>query len=391
MTTQTQDQVQGAWDDYAEAPQTEWESQEGFRRITHYNPDPKKNQVLVDGQSLGVFGGFGAKTSAGTWRFGPEVDVPHGGQTDKEIVAHSLRNVAILGWSPRHTLLMGKPDGNKFATRIVSDYVEIPHRYSAANKDSKESFKVGPERIYYIAFLDDPELQVHQLVVRGNASGESAAIEKAIIRAAQRISFVLKRETNRDITLGIYGVRCNISVAAPHLTGKGNAQSQISPLVVDVTSMDEAELRKSRLIPGPIYKKLAAISLEVKDLVDKTDWEGTPTIETLVQLVSGTQVALPAGEPHESEAPAVDFKKAAEEMKAKAQAPAPVDPEDNITLGAYLSSEDNTFAWYDYLKLHGMTVKLALAKLKNCFPSMSFETFGACDIPLSECRKAIES
>lgn len=419
----TQETVQNAWDDYAEAPQTEWESQEGLRRITHYNPDPKKNQVQADGQSLGVYGGFGAKVGAGTWRFGAEADVPHGGNTDKEIVARVLRDVVILGWSPRHLILMGKPDGERFTTKYVKDYTEIPHQYSAANKESKYGFKVSGERVYYICFLADPELQVHSLAVRGNASGESAAIEKAVQRAAQRISFLLNKEAQqryaeekarieaeikrngksqpmpaqpRDVKLGVFAVKLNIGVAAPKLTGKGVNQSQIAPLVVDVAALEDTDLRKSRLVPGPIYKRLAEISAEVKALVETTDWEGTPTIETLVNLLQApNQPQLTEGDMHESDEPAVDFKKAAEEMKAKAQpAPAPTqpaNPEDNITLGVYVSSEENMFAWMDYLRLHNVSPKQGMDKLRNCFPSMAFATFGACDIPLSECRAAIES
>ena len=383
MSDQT---ISNAWDDYAEAPQTEWESQEGARRITHLNPDSKKMNVVVDGKSFAIAGGFTAKTSAGTWRFGTEVDMAHGEKTEKEIAAHVLRNVVILGWSPRHLTLMGRPDGENFVSRYVADYTDVPFKYAAANKESKYGFKVTAERVYYVAFLDDPDLKVHSLVVRGNSATESATnIESVIIRAAQRISFLIEKETGRKFKLGVFGVKVNISTTEPHLTGKGENKSMITPVVLDVATLDDAELRKFRLVPGKTYKRLAEISAEVKEIVEvKTDWIGKPTLETLVALLQApTQPQLPAGDEDALE----------EEPQAPAPAqPAPAtNPEDNITLGVYVSSEENTFAWYDYLKLKGLTVKLALSKLKESFPAYKFETFGACDVPLSECRAAIES
>lgn len=232
------------------------------RRIIYcYNPDTKKDVELADGTNL-MSGGFGADVTSGCWQFGEVKDVPHGARTSAEYVSKCLSNIAVLGWES-YWLARNAPRGDK-----NSDAPKF--RLKKFHRVNDPAWSSSSRMVYYIAFLDDPELNVHAVQISGTSTMKgneniSGIMPALAVRAANLLGVPMFSQC---------GIRTKMCVAksikVTAANGNSNDTGSITPPRVDVESVKDDELMK-RIVDSELYARLVQRAREVKAEIDENE------------------------------------------------------------------------------------------------------------------------
>lgn len=232
----------------------------GFRIIRHLNPDMNKSMVtLSDGCDLGK-GGFSAPVDSDPFVFGERVIIPHAGGNDEEcIAACKLRNVVILKMdSPSEKrweaqLIQGK---KWKMSRRVSDI--IPQEMRGTKDDGWKPSAYG---FVFIVFMDDPDMNVHALKIKGTATVKALTnIANGMISGLGKARYAVAAANGGELPpkLQMYALRVNLIAGKPEKSpsANGDATGLITPIFIDVANMKQENIA-DRLVTPEQYAALS--------------------------------------------------------------------------------------------------------------------------------------
>lgn len=269
----------------------------GLRVIRHLNPDMKKSSVVLSDDCDLSRGGFSAAIESDPYPFGDRVTIPHAKENEECIAACKLRDVAILKMdSPnekRWEAALYQNDEWQFSRRI-SDIIPPMMRGSKDN-----GWKPTAYGYVFLVFLNDPDLNVHALRIKGTATAKALVnIANGMFSGLSKARMALAAANGGEIPpkLQMYALRCNLIAGKPEESKGANGTSgMITPVFVDVANMKQENIA-SRIVTPEQYlmlsQKAALLNQELEDFDPSMTF--AQILDSYQNRSNGLQLAAPA-------------------------------------------------------------------------------------------------